>query len=106
MPTFEEAVDPLSVASQQNNALQITTIRHTVALASGCAAGALRLESLHGFGFYLVATLITSILLFILVGRPRFYFISPLKSLFIDSVIPAFPGYLLAWSLVYSLVET
>lgn len=106
MPTFEEAAKPRSQESLDNNVSQITTIRHTLALASGLAAGALRLESLDGFIFFVVISLITSMILFFAVGSANMYFTSPYKSLFFDAVVPSFPGYVLAWSVVYSLVET
>lgn len=106
MPTFEEAAKPRSQDSLNNNVSQITTIRHTLALASGLAAGALRLESLDGFIFFVVITILTSIMLYFFMGNAKMYFLSPFKSLFFDAVLPSFPGYVLAWSVVYSLVET
>lgn len=103
---LKDAIGPVSPESIQKNAAAMTQIRHTVALASGCAAGAFRLESLRGFGFYLATFYATAFLVVVVIGRVSRFYSNPGKALLWDGLIPSLPGYVLAWSLVYSLVET
>lgn len=103
---LKDAISPTSAENIQKNAAAMTHIRHTVALASGCAAGAFRLESLTGFGFYLASFYATTLLLILAMGGVSRFFLTPWKALTWHGLFPALPGYVLAWSLVYSLVET
>jgi len=106
MPSISESVDPVHGESVQANTSNLLTARHILALSGGAVAGALRLESLYGFGFYLLIAAVTSMMLFVLLGSPSLFFEKPIKAVLLDGFLSAFPGYVLAWSLVYSIVET
>ena len=105
--SLKAAVNPISIESVAKNAAILANMRHVTALAGGAAAGALRLESLCGFVFYGILSA-ASLVLFLVVsaGRLPTFFEKPMKALLWDGILAAFPGYVLAWSLVYSLVET
>lgn len=101
---IEWAVKPRSIEATAHNHGNISRIRHLVGLVSGLAAGALRLESLWGFGLYALAVIATTLLMFMLTGKKK-QFERKFSTLAIDSVVPAVSGYLLAWVVVYGLVE-
>ncbi|GMM51384.1 hypothetical protein DASB73_023420 [Starmerella bacillaris] len=99
-------VDPVSYSSVRKNNTALLKIRHTVALVTGCVAGALRLEFLGGLSFYLLLWAISSLVVIAVSGNPSYYFTSSKRSILTSGIMMSFPGFLLAWSLVYSLVET
>lgn len=103
---LKAATKPVSSESLTRNATELANIRYIVAMAAGCAAGALRLESMYGFGFNVVTNIATTLLLLFITRSPSYYFTKPTKALMLDGVMPSLAVYVLAWCLVYSLVET
>lgn len=98
------AVKPQSTEAAAHNYGVISRIRHLVGLISGLAAGALRLESLWGLGLYALSVIVTTLLMFLFTCRKK-NFENKTSSLITDSVIPAISGYLLAWVVIYGIVE-
>jgi hypothetical protein len=90
------------------NASQVTSnIRNLTASLFGVAAGTLGLESYPGFIFYLVGTLLVSVLLFVLKaeGQAGKYFYRPLGDLWMGDVFGGLSGFVLTWTLFYGLVR-
>jgi hypothetical protein len=85
----------------------ISNIRNLTASLFGVAAGTLGLESYPGFIFYLVGTLLVSILLFALKtdGKPGAYFYRPLGDMWLGDVFGGLSGFVLTWTLFYGLVR-
>jgi hypothetical protein len=85
----------------------ISNIRNLTASLFGVAAGTLGLESYPGFIFYLVGTLLVSVLLFALKtdGKPSEYFYKPLGDMWLGDVFGGLSGYVLTWTLFYGLVR-
>ncbi|KIW22250.1 uncharacterized protein PV07_12156 [Cladophialophora immunda] len=69
-------LDPLVPDSLTHNTRTLSNIRSISGLLLGIAAGILGLESLYGFGFYLLCnTLISALFYFLLAkGKPQRYF--------------------------------
>jgi ER membrane protein complex subunit 6 len=84
-----------------------SNIRSLSASLFGVAAGTLGLESYPGFAFYLVGTLIISVLLFTFrtEGNPKRYFYSPIADLWIGDVFGGAMSFVLTWTLFYGLVR-
>lgn len=85
----------------------ISNIRNLTASLFGVAAGTLGLESYTGFIFYFVASLVVSVLLFVLKteGKPGQYFYRPLGDLWLGDVFGGLSGFVLTWTLFYGLVR-
>ncbi|KAJ9603060.1 hypothetical protein H2200_012355 [Cladophialophora chaetospira] len=69
-------LDPLVPDSIQHNTRTLSNIRSISGLLLGIAAGILGLESLYGFGFYLLSNTLISLLFYFLLaeGKPQRYF--------------------------------
>ncbi|KAJ9669190.1 proliferating cell nuclear antigen [Coniosporium apollinis] len=87
----ELAIHPIVQESVQQNARTISNIRNLTASLFGVAAGTLGLESYPGFIFYLLGTLVVSVLILLLrtEGRPKAYFYSPVQNLLLGEVVDA-----------------
>ncbi|CAA9964459.1 hypothetical protein PTNB73_05649 [Pyrenophora teres f. teres] len=74
------AINPIVGTSVQHNTQVVSNIRSLTASLFGVAAGTLGLESYAGFIFYLLASLIVSVMIFALKtdGKPGAYFYKPL----------------------------
>jgi hypothetical protein len=85
----------------------VSNIRSLTASLFGVAAGTLGLESYAGFIFYLLASLVVSILLFALKtdGNPGKYFFRPVGDLWLGDVFGGLSGFVLTWTLFYGLVR-
>jgi hypothetical protein len=85
----------------------ISNIRNLTASLFGVAAGTLGLESYPGFIFYLLGTLVVSLLLFALKteGKPEKYFYKPLGDMWMGEVFGGLSGFVLTWTLFYGLVR-
>ncbi|KAL5114728.1 hypothetical protein ACEQ8H_007397 [Pleosporales sp. CAS-2024a] len=103
----ELAISPIVGTSVQHNNQVISNIRNLTASLFGVAAGTLGLESYPGFIFYLVGTLVVSLLLFALKtdGKPGAYFYRPLSDLWLGDVFGGLSGFVLTWTLFYGLVR-
>jgi hypothetical protein len=89
------------------NSQVISNIRNLTASLFGVAAGTLGLESYAGFIFYILASLMVSVLLFALKteGNPGKYFYRPLSDLWLGEVFGGLSGFVLTWTLFYGLVR-
>ena len=85
----------------------VSNIRSLTASLFGVAAGTLGLESYAGFIFYLLASLIVSVMIFALKtdGKPGAYFYKPLGDLWLGDVFGGLSGFVLTWTLFYGLVR-
>jgi hypothetical protein len=85
----------------------LSNIRNLTASLFGVAAGTLGLESYAGFIFYILASLMVSVLLFVLKteGKPVKYFYRPLSDLWLGDVFGGLSGFVLTWTLFYGLVR-
>jgi hypothetical protein len=85
----------------------LSNIRNLTASLFGVAAGTLGLESYTGFIFYILASLVVSILLFVLKteGKPGKFFYRPLGDLWLGDVFGGLSGFVLTWTLFYGLVR-
>ena len=103
----ELAINPIVATSVQHNNQVISNIRNLTASLFGVAAGTLGLESYPGFVFYLVGTLLVSLLLFALKtdGKPGVYFWRPLGDMWVGDMFGGLSGYVLTWTLFYGLVR-
>ncbi|KAI7091225.1 Proliferating cell nuclear [Hortaea werneckii] len=75
----ELAIHPIVQESVQHNARTISNIRSLTASLFGVAAGTLGLESLPGFIFYMLGTVLVSTLIYLLKteSNPKAYFFRP-----------------------------
>ncbi|KAF2200400.1 hypothetical protein GQ43DRAFT_396508 [Delitschia confertaspora ATCC 74209] len=101
------AINPIVQSSVQHNTQVISNIRNLTASLFGVAAGTLGLESYPGFIFYLLGTLIVSVLLFMFraEGQPSKYFHRPMSDLWLGEVFGGLSGFVLTWTLFYGLVR-
>lgn len=83
----------------------IEQLRSLIALLAGAVAGILGLTSYHGFAFYALTTLVSSVAIFVLRvgGKPSHYFTSPWQ-FWLNSVADGVTSYVLLWTLCYGLV--
>ncbi|EON62068.1 hypothetical protein W97_01287 [Coniosporium apollinis CBS 100218] len=103
----ELAIHPIVQESVQQNARTIANIRNLTASLFGVAAGTLGLESYPGFIFYLLGTLVVSVLILLLraEGKPKAYFYSPVQNLLLGEVFGGLSSFVLTWTLFYGLVR-
>jgi hypothetical protein len=103
----ELAINPIVQTSVQHNTQAISNIRNLTASLFGIAAGTLGLESYPGFIFYLIGTLIVSVLVFVFraEGKPSEYFYRPLGDLWGGEVFGGLSSFVLTWTLFYGLVR-
>ncbi|RMY63260.1 hypothetical protein D0863_10674 [Hortaea werneckii] len=82
----ELAIHPIVQESVQHNARTISNIRSLTASLFGVAAGTLGLESLPGFIFYMLGTVLVSSLIYLLKteSNPKAYFFRPGTNAAID----------------------
>ncbi|OAL44162.1 hypothetical protein IQ07DRAFT_592597 [Pyrenochaeta sp. DS3sAY3a] len=103
----ELAINPIVASSVQHNSQVVSNIRNLTASLFGVAAGTLGLESYAGFIFYLLGSLVVSVLLFALKtdGKPAEYFYRPIGDLWFGEVFGGLSGFVLTWTLFYGLVR-
>lgn len=96
----------------------LATLQNLTAFIVGIGAGALGLESYHGFIFYLIFSLLTSTLVYMLRVRPerksetirvsetgiKRYFRSS-RELWTDGIIESLSCFVLTWTLFYGLIR-
>jgi len=103
----ELAIHPINPESLQHNARVTANIRSLSASLFGVAAGTLGLESYLGFAFYIVGTLLVSVLLFLFrtEGNPKRFFFKPVADFWIGDVFGGAMSFVLTWTLFYGLVR-
>ncbi|KAI9711395.1 MAG: hypothetical protein M1828_001940 [Chrysothrix sp. TS-e1954] len=125
-----QAINPIVAESVAHNAKTLNTLRSLTSPLLGICAGALRLESFAGFGFFIFGTLLSS--LFVWLGpcdreSSRFYGagdtgtsqvevdsrrgeknnMASLREVAMGGVgLEGFMGFVMAWTLIYNLVGT
>ena len=84
-----------------------SNVRNLTASLFGVAAGTLGLESYPGFVFYILASLVVSVLLFAVKaeGRPDKFYYRPLGDMWLGDVFGGLSGFVLTWTLFYGLVR-
>ncbi|KAF2674601.1 hypothetical protein BT63DRAFT_419895 [Microthyrium microscopicum] len=104
----ELAIHPLVPESVQHNVRVISNIRSLSASLIGAVAGTLGLESYPGFAFYLLGTVITSLLIYIFLaeGNVKRYFFRPTADLWMGDMFGSFMSFVLTWTLFYGMVRT
>jgi len=97
----------LATANICNPPQTLSNIRNLTSSLFGIAAGALGLESYPGFAFYLLATLLTSLLIFLLrvEGKASKFFYRPWGELWMGGIGEGLSSFVLTWTLVYGLVR-
>ncbi|KAL2357712.1 Rab5-interacting protein-domain-containing protein, partial [Cryomyces antarcticus] len=102
----ELAVHPVVQESVQHNSRVLSNIRSLTASLFGVAAGILGLESYPGFIFYLLGSLLVSVLVLALraESNPKQYFHRPLGDLWIGDIFGGLMSFVLTWTLFYGLV--
>mmetsp|Transcript_9216 Transcript_9216/g.28521 ORF Transcript_9216/g.28521 Transcript_9216/m.28521 type:complete len:106 (-) Transcript_9216:29-346(-) len=89
----------------QRNADVVSKTRLLLSLVIGAAAGILELTSQGGFIFYLISTLLLTVVhWFRLGGTHRDHFDS-LLTMISSGVFPALLSFILSWTLVFNLVH-
>ena len=99
---FSEVFSPDRVA---NNARAINHTRVFVAIAAGCAAGILGLESAAGMIPFVLSTLALSLCLYLSMdARPAPYF-KHATDVWTEGISQAIMSYILFWTLLYDVVH-
>ncbi|GAB1728215.1 hypothetical protein NU195Hw_g3142t1 [Hortaea werneckii] len=103
----ELAIHPIVQESVQHNARTISNIRSLTASLFGVAAGTLGLESLPGFIFYMLGTVLVSTLIYLLKteSNPKAYFFRPVGDLWIGDMFGGLMSFVLTWTLFYGLCK-
>ncbi len=103
----ELAINPIVAESVQHNTQIISNIRSLTSSLFGIASGILGLESYSGFIFYLLGTLLVSVLVWVLLCRrdQGSYFQSPVAELWGGDVLGGLSSFVLTWTLFYGLVR-
>ncbi|KAI6797993.1 Proliferating cell nuclear [Hortaea werneckii] len=103
----ELAIHPIVQESVQHNARTISNIRSLTASLFGVAAGTLGLESLPGFIFYMLGTVLVSTLIYLLKteSNPKAYFFRPAGDLWIGDMFGGLMSFVLTWTLFYGLCK-
>ncbi|KAJ9624805.1 hypothetical protein H2203_004755 [Taxawa tesnikishii (nom. ined.)] len=103
----ELARNPIVQESVQHNARTVSNIRALTASLFGVAAGTLGLESYPGFLFYLLGTLVVSVLIFAFKAdsNTKVYFHSPVADLWMGDLFGGLMSFVLTWTLFYGLVR-
>ena len=102
-------IPPLLCPAAEQFAMQvISQIRSLTASLFGIAAGILGLESYPGFLFYLLGTLVVSVLIWGVLahGKPESFFESQLSGLWGKDVFGGLSSFVLTWTLFYGLVRS
>ncbi|KAI1330285.1 Rab5-interacting protein-domain-containing protein [Xylariaceae sp. FL0255] len=112
----ELQIAPIVPESIMHNAKTLTDLQNLTASLLGAAAGILGLESYSGFLFYILFSLLTSLLFYAVRIAPTSlkaghsaldtsrYFRSPFE-FWTGGLIGGLAGYILTWTLFYGLVR-
>ena len=75
------------------------------AVIAGVSAGVLGLNGLYGFGFFLLYSLLMSIMLTIKAGTSWSTFFTSRRSLWLDGIFGGLFTYVLLWTFLYGMVH-
>ncbi|KAI9684181.1 MAG: hypothetical protein M1829_003451 [Trizodia sp. TS-e1964] len=102
----ELAIHPIVAESVQHNSKVISQLRNLSASVFGVAAGVLGLESYPGFLFYLLGTLLISLLtlVFLAEANPKKFFVASVD-IWTSDVFSGLSSFVLTWTLFFGLVR-
>ncbi|KJE97359.1 hypothetical protein CAOG_07234 [Capsaspora owczarzaki ATCC 30864] len=100
-----EEVERFDATSMRFNTAVIGRIRTGAAVISGSTAGILGLTGLYGFGFYFVASLLLSLLLFVKAKRNVAAHFSSPSAITTDGLFDGLSTYVLLWTFMYGMVH-
>lgn len=108
----ELQISPIVQESVLHNTKTLTTLHNLTASLFGIGAGILGLESYSGFLFYLLFSLLTSLLVYAIRVRPALingegmdrYFRGSME-LWTGGLVEGLSGFVLTWTLFYGLVS-
>jgi len=104
----ELQISPLVPESIIHNTKTLTQLHNLTASLFGIGAGILGLESYPGFIFYLVFSLLTSLLVYVFRVRPKGdtgMFFQGGMQLWTGGLLDGLSGFVLTWTLAYGLVR-
>lgn len=89
------------------NKRKLQHIHDIMSLVLGVSAGVLTLESLWGFGVYVLGLTLTNAVFYIYVcqGQAGAFFHKPVQEVFVDGLLGNLAGFVMMWCLVYALVK-
>uniref|UniRef100_A0A2K5YDC7 ER membrane protein complex subunit 6 n=1 Tax=Mandrillus leucophaeus TaxID=9568 RepID=A0A2K5YDC7_MANLE len=94
-----------SEAAVRGNAAVLDYCRTSVSALSGATAGILGLTGLYGFIFYLLASVLLSLLLILKAGRRWNKYFKSRRPLFTGGLIGGLFTYVLFWTFLYGMVH-
>ncbi|CAH2450836.1 ER membrane complex subunit 6 [Komagataella phaffii CBS 7435] len=94
-------------SSITHNNAAIQYVHDVTGLAFGTAAGILKVESLQGVAFFVILSILSNLLFYVLKirGHASQYFERPLKDIYLKGLTRSISGYLMMWCLVTALCE-
>ncbi|XP_008269106.1 ER membrane protein complex subunit 6 isoform X2 [Oryctolagus cuniculus] len=95
----------ISEAAVRGNAAVLDYCRTSVSALSGATAGILGLTGLYGFIFYLLASVLLSLLLILKAGRRWNKYFKSRRPLFTGGLIGGLFTYVLFWTFLYGMVH-
>lgn len=95
----------ISEAAVRGNAAVLDYCRTSVSALSGATAGILGLTGLYGFIFYLLASILLSLLLILKAGRRWNKYFKTRRPLFTGGLIGGLFTYVLFWTFLYGMVH-
>lgn len=99
--------DIQSAESIKYNEKQLHYLRDLTSLVSGISVGVLGIESFQGFLVFLASFIIIGLLYIAWVCQfqPGNYYVSPIKSIFLDLFVRELSGFVMCWTFSYALVN-
>lgn len=89
----------------RNNCDIVEYCRTALSIVAGCTAGILGLTGFSGFGFYILASMLMTVILLVKAGSQwRKYFLSR-RSLWWDGLLGGIFTYILFWTFLYGMVH-
>ncbi|CCE65845.1 hypothetical protein TPHA_0N00640 [Tetrapisispora phaffii CBS 4417] len=88
------------------NKKSLLYVQDSTSLVFGLGAGIIQLESLNGFGFFLICYFSVSFLYstWICQSNPSKYYLNPLYEIYFESLFRELTGYVMAWTFSYAIV--
>jgi len=97
--------DVFNERAMRNNHALIDYCRTSVAAISGATAGILGLTGLYGFGFFILYSILFSILLAIKAGTSWNKYFTTRRAIWFDGILGGLFTYVLLWTFLYGMVH-